>query len=59
MDIKGRNLGTFDNMHTCAETEAWLARDKKNDCESELTTNHFNRIFHSITTKIKNFFKKK
>lgn len=59
MDIKGRNLGTFDNMHTSAETEAWLARDKKNDVESELTANHFNRIFHEITTKIKKIFIRK
>ena len=59
MDIKGRNMGTFDNMHTNAETEAWLARDKKNDAESELTANHFNRIFHAITKKIKKLFKRK
>lgn len=58
MDIKGRNMGTFDNMHSCAETEAWLARDKKNDAESELTTNQFNRIFHNIIDKIKSIFKK-
>ncbi len=55
MDIKGRNMGTFDNMHNCAETEAWLARDKKNDVESELTANQFNRIFHRIINKIKSF----
>lgn len=58
MDIKGRNMGTFDNMHSCAETEAWLARDKKNDAESELTANQFNRIFHNIIDKIKSIFKK-
>ena len=58
MDIKGRNMGTFDNMYTHTESEAWLARDKKNDVESELTTNHYNRIFHKIITKIKNIFKR-
>ena len=58
MDIKGRNMGTFDNMHNRAETEALLARDKKNDVESELTANHFNRIFHRIINKIKSFFNK-
>lgn len=57
MDLKGRNLGTFDNMHNYAETEAWLARDNKNDCESELTANHFNRIYHAIVKKIKKIFK--
>ena len=59
MDIKGRNLGTYDNMHHNASNEAWLARDKKNDVESELTANQYNRIFSQIVTKIKNFFKKK
>ena len=34
-----------------------LARDKKNDAESELTTNQFNRIFHRIISKIKKLFK--
>ena len=58
MDIKGRNMGTFDNMHNCAEAEAWLARDKRNDAESELTTNQFNRIFQRIINKIKSFFNK-
>jgi hypothetical protein len=58
MDIKGRNMGTWDNMHHCAESEAMLARDKRNDVESELTTNHFNRIFHKIIRKIKKLFKK-
>lgn len=58
MDLKGRNMGTFDNMHTNAETEAWLARDKKNDCESELTANHYNRHLHSLMIRIKNFYKK-
>ena len=58
MDIKGRNMGTWDNMHTCNEVTGELARSKKNDDESELTTNHFNRIFHAITTKIKKLFKK-
>jgi hypothetical protein len=58
MDIKGRNLGTFDNMHHNAETEAYLARDKRNDCESELTANQYNRIFHRIIKKIKDFFKR-
>ena len=58
MDNKGRNLGTFDTMHTNAKVRAHLARNAKNDVESELTTNHFNRIFHVITTKIKKVFKK-
>ena len=58
MDIKGRNLGTFDNMHHQAENEAYLAMDKKNDVESELTANQYNRIFHKITRKIKKLFKK-
>lgn len=57
MDLKGRNLGTWDNMHTCSDTSGELARDRRNDCESELTTNHFNRIFHKITKKIKRIFK--
>ena len=59
MDIKGRNLGTYDNMHHHAASEAWLAMDKKNDVESELTANQYNRIFHLIITKIKKIFKKK
>ena len=59
MDIKGRNMGTFDNMHHHAASEVWLARDKKNDVESELTTNQFNRIFHAVVTKIKKLFKKR
>ena len=58
MDIKGRNLGTYDNMHHNMASEAWLARDKKNDVESELTANQYNRIFHRIITKIKKLFKK-
>lgn len=58
MDIKGRNMGTWDNMHTCNDTCAELARNKKNDVESELTTNQYNRIFHSFINKIKKFFKK-
>ena len=58
MDIKGRNMGTWDNMHNLSENHGELARDKKNDVESELTTNQFNRIFHNIKVKIKDFFKK-
>ncbi len=58
MDVNGRNMGTWDNMHNLSEGYAELGRDKKNDCESELTTNQFNRIFHTITTKIKKLFKK-
>ena len=57
MDIKGRNLGTYDNMHNRAVSEAWLAMDKKNDAESELTANQYNRIFHRIITKIKKLLK--
>lgn len=59
MDIKGRNMGTWDNMHHYAESEAMLARDKKNDIESELTTNQYNRIFHKIINKIRKIFKRK
>lgn len=58
MDIKGRNAGTWDNMSEITHSESELARDKKNDVESELTTNHFNRIFHNIKSAIKNFIKK-
>ena len=58
MDIKGRNMGTFDNMHHHAASEAWLARDKKNDVESELTANQYNRIFHRFIRKIKKLFKR-
>ena len=58
MDIKGRNLGTFDNMHVNAESEAWLARDKKNDVEKELTANQYNRMFNLFINKIKKLFKK-
>ena len=58
MDLKGRNMGTFDNMHHHAVSEAWLARDKKNDAESELTTNQYNRIFHRLIIKLKKLFKK-
>ena len=58
MDIKGRNLGTFDTMHVNAESEAWLARDKKNDVEKELTANQYNRIFNLFINKIKKLFKK-
>ena len=57
MDLKGRNLGTWDNMYTHNEASAELARDKKNDAEAELTTNQFNRIFHRIISKIKKLFK--
>ena len=57
MDIKGRNMGNWDNMHVNNEASGELGRDKKNDCESELTTNQFNRIFHTIISKIKNLFK--
>lgn len=59
MDIKGRNLGTWDNMYNVSEGHAELGRDKINDCESELTTNHYNRIFQKIITKIKKIFSKK
>ena len=58
MDIKGRNMGTFDNMHHRAASEAWLAMDKKNDVESELTANQYNRIFHRLIIKLKKLFKK-
>ena len=58
MDIKGRNMGTFDNMHSHAETEARLARDKRNYVESELTANRFNRTFQNVIDKIKSIFKK-
>lgn len=58
MDLKGRNLGTWDNMHNVNEGHAELGRDKRNDVESELTTNHTNRIFHKIINKIKSFFNK-
>ena len=51
-------MGTWDNMHNLSENHGELARDKKNDVESELTTNQFNRIFHNIKVKIKDFFKK-
>jgi len=57
MDIKGRNMGNWDNMHTYNSACGELARDKKNDAESELTTNQFNRIFHRIISKIKKLFK--
>ena len=57
MDLKGRNLGTWDSMHNVHEGYSDLARDKKNDCESELTANHFNRIYHAIVKKIKKIFK--
>ena len=58
MDIKGRNMGTWDNMYTCSDATGELARNKENDIESELTANQFNRIFHAIITKIKKLFKK-
>lgn len=58
MDLKGRNAGNWDNMSEIAHCESELARNKKNDVESELTTNHFNRIFHNLKSKIIGFFKK-
>lgn len=58
MDIKGRNMGTWDNMYTHSDATGELARNKENDIETELTANQFNRIFHAIITKIKKLFKK-
>lgn len=59
MTPNGKNLGNYDFAYDVAANEAYLARNTKNDCESELTTNHFNRIFHKLIAKIKNIFKKK
>lgn len=58
MDIKGRNMGNWDNMYTYNDATGELARNKENDIETELTANQFNRIFHAIITKIKKLFKK-
>ncbi len=58
MGINNKNMGTYDTMHSIAENKAYLARNEKNDIEQELTTNHNNRIFHKIKTKIKGFLGK-
>ena len=59
MTPNGKNMGSYDFTYDVVANEAYLARNSKNDRESELTTNHFNRIFHKLITKIKSIFKKK
>ncbi len=59
MDVNHRNMGTYDTMHSIAENKAQLARDQRNDAEGELTTKHYNSIFHKLKTKLKGLFKKR